>query len=380
MSPVRRTRGIALGIALAVAAPAAAQVRHRRPFAASISVNYHFDNNRGAGCQDYNCGGRCYDGHSGTDFSLAVGTAVLAGADGVVVALNNGCPNTGFLGNTCGGGCGNYVQLEHADGSRSTFCHMQLNSLAVTRGQRVRCGEPLGRSASSGNSTGPHLHFGWKRSASASSIDSYRGRCSGSPGAWVDPRTYPLSPEARCACEASPETCNGRDDDCDGTVDDGLSRSCYPGPAGTAGRGVCRPGTEACAAGAWGTCAGAVLPRAETCNQLDDDCDGTIDDGACPLDGGTGPDAATPPADAPLPRDAPLDRATADDDSPQPPPPDAEIVDLGPAVDDVDVAPDRVDALEGGCSCHALPARGDAPAVALALAAQLLRRRRVRRR
>jgi hypothetical protein len=77
-----------------------------------------------------------------------------------------------------------------------------------------------------------------------------------------------------------PETCNNLDDDCDGVVDDGVTRTCYAADAGTIGIGACRSGLETCAAGAWpGTCVGQVLPVAETCNNVDDDCDGLIDNG-----------------------------------------------------------------------------------------------------
>ncbi|MCC6217835.1 MAG: hypothetical protein IT376_23450, partial [Polyangiaceae bacterium] len=79
------------------------------------------------------------------------------------------------------------------------------------------------------------------------------------------------------------ELCNGLDDDCNGSVD-GMSRTCYAGPGGTAGVGLCRSGTQACTAvldsgvEAWGTCVGQVLPATEVCNGLDDDCDGAVDD------------------------------------------------------------------------------------------------------
>ncbi|MBK9517244.1 MAG: putative metal-binding motif-containing protein [Anaeromyxobacter sp.] len=84
---------------------------------------------------------------------------------------------------------------------------------------------------------------------------------------------------------ALPETCNGLDDDCDGTVDEGCScldgqqQGCYSGPAGTAGVGRCAAGSQTCAIGQWGPCAGEELPVAETCNGLDDDCSGAADDG-----------------------------------------------------------------------------------------------------
>jgi hypothetical protein len=77
------------------------------------------------------------------------------------------------------------------------------------------------------------------------------------------------------------ETCNDLDDDCDGDVDEGgLSRECYPGddPA-QVGVGVCRSGTEACEDGEFSDCTGAVTPQPEICNGLDDDCNGSTDDG-----------------------------------------------------------------------------------------------------
>ncbi len=80
-----------------------------------------------------------------------------------------------------------------------------------------------------------------------------------------------------------PESCNGVDDDCNGVVDDGVTRDCYAGAPGTAGVGACRLGVQACAAGVWGACGGAVLPVPEVCNGVDDNCNGTPDDGiVCP--------------------------------------------------------------------------------------------------
>ncbi len=82
------------------------------------------------------------------------------------------------------------------------------------------------------------------------------------------------------------------DDDCDGKVDEscqkpckaGSRRSCYGGPKGTAGKGICKVGSQVCLSyGAWGPCRGQVLPRLEVCNKVDDDCDGKVDEGnVCP--------------------------------------------------------------------------------------------------
>jgi hypothetical protein len=87
------------------------------------------------------------------------------------------------------------------------------------------------------------------------------------------------------------EECNGVDDNCDGQVDEecgcpaaGMTRSCYAGPMGSAGVGVCRSGAQRCApdmAGRlmWGDCDGMIVPNFESCNRVDDDCDGQVDEG-----------------------------------------------------------------------------------------------------
>ena len=95
--------------------------------------------------------------------------------------------------------------------------------------------------------------------------------------------TDPTEPDG---CDVSPETCNGRDDDCDDEVDENQDQDCYPGPPATEGVGPCHGGTRACVDGELAACDGAVIPRAETCNDADDDCDGSVDEGN---PGGGGP-------------------------------------------------------------------------------------------
>lgn len=81
---------------------------------------------------------------------------------------------------------------------------------------------------------------------------------------------------------ASPEKCgNNLDDDCDGQIDEGCA-VCADGDTRQCGFndvGRCEYGIETCMNGSWGNCVGAVYPVNETCNGKDDDCDGEVDEG-----------------------------------------------------------------------------------------------------
>ncbi|AKF09951.1 FG-GAP-like repeat-containing protein [Sandaracinus amylolyticus] len=267
---------IAIASVIASSSIARAQsVRYRRPFDGGHRVSAYFDHNGGGGCTDWACGGTCYNGHSGNDYAMPVGTPVLAAAAGRVVATFNGCANYGSFGNTCGGRCGNYVSIAHDDGSRSTYCHMQLGSIRVGVGQHVGCGQVLGGSASSGSSTGPHLHFGHRSPGAGGASDPYAGGCSRANTLWTDQGGYRGLPGTGCqggGCVPSGEWCNGRDDDCDGRSDEALSRGC-----GT-DVGECVAGWQACEGGGWGACHGSVGPRGEECDGRDQDCDGATDE------------------------------------------------------------------------------------------------------
>ncbi|HKU40917.1 MAG TPA: MopE-related protein, partial [Polyangiales bacterium] len=71
----------------------------------------------------------------------------------------------------------------------------------------------------------------------------------------------------------SPETCDSKDNDCDGRVDEEIAAK----PCGSSTQGVCRMGEQTCVGGEWSPCVGAVEPTAEVCDPdgLDEDCNGS---------------------------------------------------------------------------------------------------------
>ncbi|MER7056694.1 MULTISPECIES: M23 family metallopeptidase [unclassified Streptomyces] len=90
-------------------------------------------------------GSRWANRHTGQDFAVPVGTPVRSVGTGRVVKVS------------CGGAFGIQVVVQHAGGYYTQYAH--LAAVAVDQGERVRAGQWVGQSGSTGNSTGPHLHF-----------------------------------------------------------------------------------------------------------------------------------------------------------------------------------------------------------------------------
>ncbi len=87
-------------------------------------------------------------GYNGVDLVEYAGAAVLAAASGDVVVARQGGYN---------GGYGNYVVIQHGNGTQTLYGHLQ--SVSISPGSRVVQGQVIGSLGNTGRSTGPHLHF-----------------------------------------------------------------------------------------------------------------------------------------------------------------------------------------------------------------------------
>jgi hypothetical protein len=92
---------------------------------------------------------RDWQPHSGIDLAMPEGTTLRSVADGVVDRVYDG---TGLIGKG--------LSVQMPDGTRAIYGHM--NEVKAHVGDKVNAGDIVGISGNTGNSTGPHLHFGLK--------------------------------------------------------------------------------------------------------------------------------------------------------------------------------------------------------------------------
>jgi hypothetical protein len=95
--------------------------------------------------------------HSGIDLAMPEGTSLRSVADGVVDRVYDG---TGLIGKG--------LSVKFPDGTRAIYGHM--NEVKAHVGDHINAGDIVGLSGNTGNSTGPHLHFGLK-DANGSALD-----------------------------------------------------------------------------------------------------------------------------------------------------------------------------------------------------------------
>lgn len=114
--------------------------------------------------------------HRGIDLAAPTGTPVYATADGTVVSAKYGGWDRSY---------GNMVAIYHGRGTYTNHAH--LSKIKVRVGQKVKAGQLIGLCGSTGNSTGPHLHFEIHLGRTGKN-----GKWDGKSGKWnrVNPKPY----------------------------------------------------------------------------------------------------------------------------------------------------------------------------------------------
>ena len=85
--------------------------------------------------------------HKGVDFAAPIGTPIYAGGNGVVEYVGNN------------GGYGKYIRIRHNNEYKTAYAHLSAYKKGISKGIRVTQGDVIGYVGSTGNSTGPHLHY-----------------------------------------------------------------------------------------------------------------------------------------------------------------------------------------------------------------------------
>ena len=94
-----------------------------------------------------------YRYHSGIDIPVVEGTPVYAVKSGRITAVRTDV--TGYL----AGSYGNYVDIDHLDGTMTRYAHLKYGGVMVSVGMMVNQGQAIALSGNTGGSTGPHLHY-----------------------------------------------------------------------------------------------------------------------------------------------------------------------------------------------------------------------------
>ena len=173
-------------------------------------IQNHVDHDPGPGAQDYQCGSRTYQAHTGVDFRLPdlvrqrQGVKVLAAANGRVLRVRDGVADVSVRSTGTdavqGLECGNGVVLGHPDGFETRYCHLARGSTAVRPGDEVKAGDTLGRVGLSGRTEYPHLHFSVHQGASVIDPFAYGappGSCQAGRSLWRPELREPLAYKQR---------------------------------------------------------------------------------------------------------------------------------------------------------------------------------------
>ena len=95
--------------------------------------------------------------HQGIDYGAPFSSPVVAAGNGIVTKVVSGCADFGNL--FCGGQLGNWIEIDHGNGTIGTYGHLKSSSIKVKAGMKVRKNQNIAQVGSSGWSTGAHLDF-----------------------------------------------------------------------------------------------------------------------------------------------------------------------------------------------------------------------------
>lgn len=192
---------IALALLAATGAPTLAWPVACTPNVDCVIQSYR-DDDPGPKVADYQCHGRSYPGHDGTDIripslaAMRAGVQVRAAAPGRVLRARDGLRDVSVRDQPLGTPdteCGNGLVIDHGGGWETQYCHMKQGSIAVRPGQSVAAGTPLGQVGLSGDTEFPHLHLTVRKDGK--SLDPFAfsaapGSCGGGRSLWAKTPAY----------------------------------------------------------------------------------------------------------------------------------------------------------------------------------------------
>jgi hypothetical protein len=204
--------------------------------------------------------------HVGNDLFAAKGTPLVACVDGTIVSVQN--TPVGGLNITIKDSCGWYYY----------YAHMDSIAAKIKKGLKVTAGTYVGKVGKTGSAwgTSPHLHFSVHGGNYFKGIDPFpllqkvdAGACAKKDDSCDDQVDEDYT--------NGPEICDGKDNNGNGQVDEGI-------PSLTCGVGACQKTVPGCVGGKVQECNPMEGAKPEVCDGVDNDCNGMLPDNELDLD------------------------------------------------------------------------------------------------
>lgn len=139
------------------------------------------------GLFSFDCNQFTYNGHNGVDTEIGtfesqeIGVPVYAVMDGRIINAVDGYYDRNT---TWDNQPSNYVVIDHGNNLITYYYHLKRGSVSVNKSDRVSAGQQIGLIASSGISTGPHLHFETRINGNV--IEPFHGQCQSNASMWMN--------------------------------------------------------------------------------------------------------------------------------------------------------------------------------------------------